>query len=197
MTENNERLINADLTVSVLHSDPDCENYTETFNTSLTANFIENTDSKKQNITSHSRWLNRKIKLNHLDSEYIEINKWKIVAVNFWTNIWTEFNWIRPAIIYKASTYKFWEDTIVIPITSLMNDNWQEKSRWRLDVNLPEDKTNWIDHDSLLKIAQIRCISKKRLRRDRNSWKILILWTLDNEEIKQKVDQNVRELFSI
>ena len=83
MTDVSKKLINSDLTISVLHSDSECNTFSETFNIDLHPDFIENTESKKQNITSHARWLNRKIKINHLEDEFIELTKWKIVLVDF------------------------------------------------------------------------------------------------------------------
>ena len=83
MTDVSEKLINSDLTISVLHSDPECNTFSETFNMDLHPDFIENTESKKQNITSHARRLNRKIKINHFEDEFIELTKWKIVLVDF------------------------------------------------------------------------------------------------------------------
>lgn len=197
MTEENSRFINSDLTVSILHSDENCETFSETFNLNLHPDFIENTESKKQNITSHARWLNKKIKINHFEDEFIELTKWKIVLVDFWMNIWSELNWIRPAIIYKASSFKWWENTTVLPITSLLNDKWEEKWRNFLDVILPKDENNWIDHDSLVKVSQLRCVDKKRFRRHKKTNKVNILWTITDENIKEIIDQNCKIMFWI
>lgn len=197
MTDVSKKLINSDLTISVLHSDSECNTFSETFNINLHPDFIENTESKKQNITSHARWLNRKIKINHLEDEFIELTKWKIVLVDFWMNVWSELNWIRPAIIYRASSFKWWENTTVLPITSLLNDKWEEKWRKILDVMLPENKANWIDHDSIVKISQLRCVDKKRFRRHKKSNDVQILWTITDEKIKELIDQNCKIMFWI
>jgi mRNA-degrading endonuclease toxin of MazEF toxin-antitoxin module len=112
-------------------------------------------------------------------------------------NIGTEINGIRPVIVYKSSTYKYWEDMIVMPITSFYDESWEEKSQDALDVILEADLENGIDHKSLVKIRQLRCVSKKRLRRDKKSWIIKILGSIVNDDIKREINGNIKKMFGL
>jgi len=136
--------------------------YQKSYLNTLHNNFIENKEDKKHNINSHTKWFNKKIKLNHLQNNIEPVNKWKICFVDYWMNVWTEINWVRPSIIYKSSTYKYWEDVIVIPMTSYNEEDFNIKSKGEFDVEIISSKKNWLTNNSLLKIRQIRCISKKK-----------------------------------
>jgi hypothetical protein len=87
----------------------------------LHEDFINNTESKKHNLLSHMDWFIKKIKINHEKENNLIINRWKICSVDYGINIGTEINGIRPSIIFKSSSAKYGEDTIVIPITSYEN----------------------------------------------------------------------------
>ncbi len=100
-------LIQTDLSVTVVHEDENADVFSEDWEISMHPNFLNLKDSKRHNITSHSRWFKNKIKLNHLKEGIEAINKRKICIVDFGMNIGTEINGIRPVIVYKASTYKY------------------------------------------------------------------------------------------
>ena len=160
--------------------------------------FIESEDQKKHNMNNHSKRFRDKIKLNHDWENLSEIRKWKVVLVNFGMNIWTEINWVRPAIIYKHDDYRYWEDIVVIPITSYESNNsqWDDeiqgqdlKSKDMFDIAIDKSMCDGLDHDSLIKIRQLKSVSKKRFRRDRKSKKIKIIWFIQDEEIKKKIDR--------
>jgi len=157
--------------------------------------FIESKEDKKHNMNNHSKRFRDQIKLNHDKESLTEITKRKVVLANFWMNIGTEINGIRPAIVYKHDDYKFWEDIIVIPITSYEGD--KVKSIGALDVELNIDDCEGLHHKSLIKVRQIKSISKKRLRHDKGSWKIKIIGNIMDERIKQQIDTNVRVMFGI
>lgn len=192
-----EELINSDLTISLLHSNTECDIFNETYTLDVRPSFLNTSKNKSQNITSHSRWFHNKIKINHMANEFTEINKRKIVLVDFWMNIWSEINWIRPAIIYTASSFKSGWSTVVIPITSLVDDEWKVKKRTVLDIPLPEDQDNWIDHDSLILVSQIKSIDKKRIRKWKKTNNIQILWTISNDSIKESIDNNCKIMLGL
>lgn len=83
--------------------------------------FIQNTESKKHNLISHMDWFIKKIKMNHEKENNLIINRWKICSVDYGVNIGTEINGVRPSLVFKSSSAKYGEDTIVIPITSYEN----------------------------------------------------------------------------
>jgi hypothetical protein len=165
----------------------------------LHKDFIENRIDKKHNMNSHTKWFNTKIKLNH-EKEFLQeksvINKWKICMVDYWMNIWTEINWIRPSIIFKNSNYKYWEDIIVIPMTSYKEDQLDIKSKDEFDVEIISSDENWLDNNSLVKIRQLRCISKKRFKTHKKTWNIIIRWEIE-EVYYEKIEWNIKIMFWI
>lgn len=190
-------LIQTDLTVITTHKNEDVDLFNENYQMWMHPNFLNLKDVKRYNITNHARWFKNKIKLNHLMEEIEPINKRKICIIDFGMNIGTEINGIRPVIVYKSSTYKYWEDMIVMPITSFYDESWEEKSQDALDVILEADLENGIDHKSLVKIRQLRCVSKKRLRRDKKSWIIKILGSIVNDDIKREINGNIKKMFGL
>jgi hypothetical protein len=46
-----------------------------------------------------------------------------------------------------------------------------------------------------VKIRQIKSISKKRLRRDKRTGTIKIMGTIIDEEVRKKINDNVKEMF--
>lgn len=164
--------------------------YQKSYENNLHKDFIENKEDKKHNINSHTKWFNKKIKINHLENNIESINKWKVCFVDYWMNIWTEINWIRPSIIFKSSSYKYWEDVVVIPMTSYTDEDFDVKSKDEFDVEIIASEENWLNNNSLLKIRQLRCISKKRIRTNRKWDKLDIKWELEekyHDEIETKI----------
>ncbi len=101
--------------------------------------------------------------------------------VDYGMNVWTEINWIRPSIIFKNSNYKYWEDIIVIPMTSYLEEQENIKSVDEFDIEIKASPDNWLDNNSLLKIRQLRCVSKKRLKLKKHTWNIIIRWELESK----------------
>jgi hypothetical protein len=164
--------------------------YQKSYESDLHKDFIENREDKRHNINSHTKWFHKKIKLNHLGNNIEAVNKWKVCFVDYWMNIWTEINWIRPSIIFKGSSYKYWEDIIVIPMTSYNNEDFDMKSKDEFDVEIKASKENWLKNNSLLKIRQLRCVSKKRIRTNRIWDKLDIKWELEtkyHDEVEAKI----------
>ncbi len=167
------------------------------YNLELHNDFIKNKEDKKHNITSHTKWFRWKIKLNHKEESIEIINKWKLCMVDYGVNVWTEINWIRPSIVFKSSSAKYWEDIIVIPITYFFD--WKEniKSIDEFDLEIFPDTENNLKNKSLLKIRQLRCVSKKRIKSRKWSKKLTIFWEIKNKELKERIKTNVRTMFWI
>jgi uncharacterized protein YifN (PemK superfamily) len=79
----------------------------------------------------------------------------------------------------------------VIPITSYD----EEKSIDTFDIKINIDDCDELHHKSIIKIRQIKSISKKRLRKDRKSGEIKIIGQITNDEIKKQIDTNTRVMF--
>ena len=164
--------------------------YQKSYDSNLHNDFIENKEDKKHNINSHTKWFHKKIKLNHLQDNIEAVNKWKVCFIDYGMNIWTEINGIRPSIIFKNTNYKYWEDIVVIPMTSYSDEELNIKSKDEFDVEIIASKENWLINNSLLKIRQLRCVSKKRIRTNRKWDKLDIKWELEDkyhDEIESKV----------
>jgi mRNA-degrading endonuclease toxin of MazEF toxin-antitoxin module len=112
-------------------------------------------------------------------------------------NVGSEINGTRPAIIYKASSYKYGEDIIVLPITSFEGGDGEEKSKDSLDVIFEENKNSGIGHKSLIKIRQIRCVSKKRLKKEKKTGNIRILGIVDDEALRTAINTNIVKMFGL
>ena len=159
--------------------------------------FIQNKEDKKHNISSHTKWFRWKIKLNHKKENIEILNKWKFCMVDYWMNVWTEINWVRPSIIFKANSYLQWEDIIVIPITSYKNWENDNKSIDKFDIELIPNNDNNLKNKSLIKIRQLKCISKKRIKSRKWSDKLNIFWEIKNIELQEQIKTNVRTMFWI
>ena len=117
-------------------------------------------------------WFEIKVKL-HFDkkSEKNIFKKAEIYYVNFWINIWSEFNWVRPALIFEESKYSYFrKNVIVLPITSFK----ENKKYNQFDIKIIAKKGNWLKSNSVIKLFHIRDVSKKRVKTK--------IWKLDNED---------------
>ena len=164
--------------------------YQNWYSQKLHTDFIENKEEKKHNINPHSNWFNKKIKINHEKENIQIINKWKLCMIDYWMNIWTEINWIRPSIIFKSSSSKYWENVVVLPITCFKD--WEYKSVDDYDIEILQDNDNNLTNKSLIKIRQIRCISKKRIRSKKWSETLNIFWEIKDTNLREKINTNVR-----
>lgn len=113
-------------------------------------------------------WFDIKIKLNFDEKSKNNIFKQgEIYYVNFWINIGSEFNWIRPALIFEKSKYSFWrKNVIVMPITSFKKN----KKYNKFDFIISPDNINWLKSDSIIKLFHIKDICKSRVKT--KIWKI-------------------------
>ncbi len=183
------------LDISLTRKDNFINLFYKKYSEKLHKDFIENKQDKKHNINSHSNWFNKKIKLNHQKENIQIINKWKLCMVDYWMNVWTEINWVRPSIVFKSSSAKYWEDIIVIPITSFKD--WENKSIDEFDIKIEPGKNNNLKNKSLIKIRQLRCISKKRIRFKKWSNKLNIFWEISEKYLQENIKTNIRKMFWI
>jgi mRNA-degrading endonuclease toxin of MazEF toxin-antitoxin module len=116
--------------------------------------------------------------------------------VDYGMNVWTEINWIRPSIIFKNSNYKYWEDIFVIPMTSYKDEQEETKSKDEFDIEIESSEENWLSHKSLIKIRQLRCVSKKRFKLKKKTWNIIIRWELE-KQYHDKIETSVKIIFWI
>lgn len=119
-------------------------------------------------------WLEEKIKIHNENWEWNIFKQWEIYYVNFWINIWSEFNWTRPAIIFELSRFSFWrKNVIVLPITSFKE--WKKYNQF--DFKITKNELNWLKKNSIIKLFHIRDISKNRV------W--TKIWILSEEELNK------------
>lgn len=152
-------MISVDLHIFVEKVTEKSKVFTKTFRIKMKEIFLFSNGFKKQNLHSHIYRLKSKIKINQQSETLDRLIKWHIYYVDFGLNIGTEINWIRPAIMFKASKKSYWEDIIVLPITWYT----QSKSIDEFDVMISMEQSKWLTKKSLIKTRQIRCVSKKRL----------------------------------
>lgn len=109
-----------------------------------------------ENWFKEKLWLHKDIK-----SQKNIFKQWEIYYVNFWINIWSEFNLTRPALIFEKSKLSFWrKNVIVIPITSYK----MEKKYNKYDIKISKSELNWLKNDSIIKLLHIKDISKSRVK---------------------------------
>jgi len=195
LEEKNKNFKKVDVDIWVNEKETFTNLYQKWYTQKLHNDFIENREDKKHNINSHTKWFNTKIKLNHKYECLDVVNKWKLCMVDYGINIWTEINWPRPSLIFKANSYLQWEDVFVIPITSFKD--WKIKSVDEFDIKLTPNDSNNLTNKSLLKIRQLRCISKKRIKTKRKSNKLNIFWEIIEITTRKKIENNIKRIFWI
>ena len=103
--------------------------------------------------------------------------QWEIYYVNFWINIWSEFNWIRPAIIFELSKYSYWrKNVLVIPITS--EKKWKKYNKF--DIKISPNKLNNLKSNSIIKLFHIRDVSKARVKTK--------IWKISTEKLNEIIE---------
>lgn len=127
-------------------------------------------------------WFETKITINNknVDENY-RYKKWDVWYINFWVNIWNEFNKIRPAVILTTKKYSKWNNLIVVPISSFSLD----KKILNTNIVIKED---FLKQKSIIKLNHLRDISKKRL--------IKKIWRLWDKYLKE-LDKSIKDLFDI
>ncbi len=192
-----KKYIHTVLWISLVRDDTSIELSSKKYTLQMHQDFIENIESKKHNFLSHLTWFIKKIKINHEKENNLVINRWKICSVDYGVNIGTEINGVRPSIVFKSSSAKYGEDTIVIPITSYENIAPEWKSKDEYDILIEPASDNNLSKPSLIKIRQIRCISKKRIRPRKGNITPNIFWEIRDIQIQEQIIKSVQKLFWI
>ena len=163
----------------------------------LSERFLEEKEDKKHNLNSHTKWLRTKILINHEEDSIAIINKWSICLVDYGMNVGSEINGIRPSIVLKNTRYKYGEDTIVVPITSYTEEDELLKSIDDLDILIEANEINGLSHRSLIKIRQLRAISKKRFRAHEKTGNIKILGNIQDEGMRKSINQTIAKMLGL
>lgn len=82
----------------------------------------------------------------------------EIFMVNFWWNIWSEYNWVRPCLVVSNWKINKWSLVIVIPMSSA---SWKEMFLW--DVRITSTRENGLRRESIIRTSHAKSISKRRL----------------------------------
>jgi len=129
------------------------------------------------------KWFEKKLKI-HLEKEInidFRYKKWEIWYIDFWINIWNEFNKIRPAVILLNKKYSKGNNIIVAPISSF----WENKKIINTNIIIEE---TFLKQKSIIKLNHLKDISKKRL--------IKKLWRVNND-ILSEIDSKLKNIFDI
>ncbi len=161
--------------------------FSKKYKLGLKKSFVIDDKNKSSWLENNINWFINKIKfINNIgERKNIKFYKWSVYYVDFWINIWSEINWIRPVLIYKNWYFTQWKDIIVIPFTSLE----EEKLIDKFDVVIEKGRDNNLNNNSVLKIRQLKVISKKRL------WEFR--WFMNNEKLRNKIDKKVKKMLWI
>ena len=154
----------------------------------LKEKFLKSEEKKNSSFLNNIFWFIKKLKISDSVKNSYFYDRWMIVYVDFWINIWTEINWKRPAIIFKNKKFLWWEDIFVIPMTSFKEWKFLDS----MDIIVEKKSFSWIEKKSILKIRKIRSVSKRRISKYK-SWNFYLI---DNN-IKKDVINNVKHIFWI
>ena len=110
------------------------------------------------------------LQIQFIKKKYIE----HVFLIHFWTNIWSEYNWIRPGIIVSNELINMGNLVHVIPLSSF-----EGKKVSRNDIVRELIDMHWLDQKSIVRTSHLQCISKKRL--------IKRIWKCSDWELDQIV----------
>jgi len=147
-------------------------------------NFYKNNISKIWiDLENYITWFNKKVHIHYNRSFVIQtIKQFNIYIVDFWQNIWVEFNKSRPALVISWKKFSSkWDNLVVIPITSYYNKNGKAKKVYKTDLVINNTVKNWLDNKSIIRCWSMREVSKKRL--------IKLIWKLE-----KKNSYNIRNI---
>lgn len=155
----------------------------------LLEDFIKNRTEKKHNILNHVNWFFKKIKINNSKNKEFNVKKFDICLIDFWMNIWSEINWIRPAlVVWKNKTAS---SVWVVPISSFKIESSLEKYDCVIDWN----KKNWLRTKSVLKIWQLKNVSKSRFLREKNE--VIVKWVVWNTKDILNIKNSIKRYLDI
>lgn len=172
-------MINIDLHIIAQQRKTLTEYLKKSFRMYVSEDFIRTDTPKKHTLLNHVYRFKRSIWYTHQKETNGLMMKRSLYYVDYGINVWTEINGLRPSLVFKNNDFKYWEDTIVIPLTSYAIG----KSLDTFDVKISPNATNNLKNDSLLKIRQLRMVSKKRIQQ--------YIWKITDNELKDLVQQKV------
>ena len=159
--------------------------FSETYRIAMRDSFVNNGDLKEHGLKNHVHDFVSKLKLNNATLPDLTLSKRDIYSVKFGMNAGSEINGERPWIVFKHDTATKWEDVIVIPLTSAL----QEKHPDVFDVLLLKDKENNLYQTSYARLRQLRSVSLKRIGKP--------IGKVADETIKKAVEQWMKSMLGI
>ncbi|MDQ7009571.1 MAG: type II toxin-antitoxin system PemK/MazF family toxin [Candidatus Gracilibacteria bacterium] len=114
----------------------------KSFNLFVKETFLLQNKNKSHNLDNHIQNFKDKILINQQNENFRRFQKYNIHYVNFGINIGNEINGIRPGIIIKSNRHNRGYDIVVIPITSLYNEESNKKDLDTFDIILNPNFSN-------------------------------------------------------
>ena len=135
-------------------------------------------------ISDFLEWFFEKLDIHfNKNISNLKLNKWDIVFVKLWKNIWSELNKTRPCLVYSNKLSNFWNTVIIVPLKSY---------KWKININfnifIKSSENTSLNKDSIVDISSIRQISKKRIFKR--------IWKLDKKYLNE-IDSKIIKIFSI
>lgn len=161
------------------------EVFNESYQLQLEPSFIENKLPKAHGLQNHVRGFVSQLKLNTLPVSKLPLKKREIYVVSYGMNTGSEINRDRPSIVYKDDQYTFWDDVLVIPLTSAFRDKLTDK----FDTLVKKDDDNALFQNSYARLRQYRVVSKKKL------WKKLGVIT--DEKVIAAINDGMKEMLGL
>lgn len=148
--------------------------------------FCKNIEKFKDYIffEKNIRWFTSKIKINLYWDDEKTFNKFDVVRVNLWYNIWSELNKERFWVVVSPdfSNWKFSKTVIILPIKNFDKDKkYPNKSAF---IILKKEDYSFLHKDCLIDFLQIRTVSKKRI--------LNLEWKIKDVEFLEK---RIKKLF--
>lgn len=160
------------------------ELFWERFNVKLVPEFVANKEPKQHGFSSHLQGFLQSLKQNTSQVQKQSYAKRHIYVVSYGMNTGSEINGDRPSIVYKATHSTFWDDVIVIPLTSAV----AQKLADAYDVFVPKDANNKLFQNSYARLRQIRSVSVKRVGRK--------IGELSNPEVQKAINEGIKKMLA-
>lgn len=135
------------------------EVFSESYKIALLDEFVNNANPKEHGFKNHAHGFVAQLSKNNKPSLSQTFEKRQVFVTSYGMNTGSEVNGDRPSIIFKADHSTKWDDIIVIPLTSAL----QQKQSDRYDVLVPKDNDNNLFQNSFARIRQMRAVSLKRV----------------------------------
>jgi len=136
-------------------------------------------------VLSFLDWFLRKMEI-HFEKEIAQDfvpEKWDIYFIDLWNNIWSEENKRRPCSVYSTKRFNQSNTVVVLTIKSFY---WKINKEY--EILIEPNEINWLQKKSLIRITQIRTVSKQRFGGK--------IGTLDKELLEQ-IDKKISSILDI